>query len=103
MSLLISLVVLGWLVHVLGDLIEASKQNGGPINPVTFIKSKPYRTLMSIIGAALGFLMLMHDLNVQVKNELFQSAYATAFGLGYAADSIINKAANIAQQRIDKT
>jgi len=102
MNMLIILCILGLLTHVLGDLIEASQAKGSPVSCVTFLKSRPYRTLMSIIGTTLGFLMLMHDLQVQVTAELYQSAYATSFGIGYAADSLINKAANIAQQKVDK-
>ena len=102
MEILIFLVVLGSIAHIVGDMIEASKLAGTPVHPIVFLKSRPYRTIMSLIGASIGYIMLMHDLDKQVQAELYQSAYALAFGIGYAADSMINKAANIAEQQVNK-
>ena len=95
-----ALIVLGLLSHMLSDMIEASRALGQPIHPLKFVKERPYRLVLSAIGAFVGYAFFINDLQKQVDAELYLSAYATALGIGYASDSLINKAANIAQSKI---
>ena len=102
MNWLLISVILGLLMHILGDMAEISTTQGKPIHPIQFLKTRPYRIALSVIGAIMGYLIFMNDLQKQIDAELYQTAYATAVGIGYAADSLINKAANIAKNRMDK-
>lgn len=102
MNILIALVVLGFLSHLIGDLAEESTKAGETVKPIAFIKARPYRILMSIIGSSVGFLIVMVDLDKQLTAELYSTAYTMAFGIGYASDSVINKIATIATNKMEK-
>lgn len=102
MNILIALVVLGFLAHLVGDLAEESTKVGETIKPIAFLKSRPYRILVSIIGSSVGYLVVMVDLDKQLVAELYSTAYTMAFGIGYASDSLINKMANIASNKMEK-
>lgn len=97
---LIIIVILGMILHLLGALMEASQIHGSPIPLSKFVKERPYRILFSIVSSAVAFMLLHHDLLRQLEMHMYMTAYAMALTIGYSADSIVNKAVDITQYKV---
>src|SRR3990167_3776305 len=84
-------VALGWLIHLAGDLAEASVKDGRATGFIDYIRAHPWQLLFSTLGTAAGFLILYPGLVKQFEVGLYEMALATAAGIGYAGDSVVGK------------
>jgi hypothetical protein len=69
---------LGIISHVLKKLVEIRQTDGG-YHLRDYVNQYPYQTLLIIIGALGGFFLLY---------EINQLTYASAFGMGFIANSV---------------
>jgi hypothetical protein len=67
----------GLLTHFLKDLVRIRAERGF-MNPKQYFVEYPYQTLLSIIGAVVGYIVL---------ESTGQLNEATAFGAGYMSNS----------------
>lgn len=70
---------LGVLSHLLKEFIRIKKEESSYIGFKTYFLSYPYQTALTVIGALVGFVILIETNQLSVIN---------AFTIGYIADSI---------------
>lgn len=73
----IAMTILGLVSHFLKDLMQ-HRLDGEPMTPTQYYLGHPYQSLLTIAGAAGGFVALW---------ETGQMTLAAAYLLGFAADS----------------
>lgn len=88
-------VIVGWVLHQVGDLAEISMQVGKPANALAHFKRHPWRMALSGIGVFAGLIVFYPSLQNQVGAGLNQEALTLAMGIGYAGDSMAGKLANM--------
>lgn len=93
---------LGWGGHFIADLMEDSISREIRITPLEYIKQRPYKTLLSVLGTMAGLMILYPDLVKQMEADLVQLSTVTAIGLGYGGDSLFSKAATFSSKALDK-
>lgn len=91
-----TMMLLGLMSHFAVELAELTTKNGTVTNPITYIKSRPYRIFVSGVGALLGYGMLIDTLPADAIHSYM------AFGAGYLADSGAKSAANIARNTMER-
>ncbi|MGM0825683.1 MAG: hypothetical protein ACQEUY_13300 [Pseudomonadota bacterium] len=75
----LSMLAFGLLAHVLKKFLEVRQQ----VSTVTlhqYVMARPYKTALSIVGAVAGYLLIA---------EPSTPSLVAAFGVGYAADSML--------------
>lgn len=77
---------LGLIAHQLTILAEMSQAHGSLVTPYDYIKKRPYKFSLSVIGAIVGYMVL------QQMGEL---TLLTAFGVGYIANDSIDRAGKL--------
>jgi len=95
-------VIIGWLIHIVADLAEASVTTGQPVRLMIHIKAHPWRLLLSALGTFAGLLLLYHGMVQQIDAGLYEMALGTAMGIGYAGDSVVGKLGSFAQRALDR-
>ncbi len=88
------LCALGLLAHLLAVLAEMSHAAGKIVTPLEYIKKRPYKLSLAIIGAIVGYAAL------EQMGELTQ---LTAFGIGYMANDSIDRMGKITASRMGST
>ena len=88
-------VIVGWVLHQVGDMAELSMQIGKPINALTHYRKHPWRSALSAVGVFAGLIVFYPSLQDQVGAGLDQEALTLAMGIGYAGDSMAGKLANM--------
>ncbi|PKG49585.1 hypothetical protein [Halomonas sp. MES3-P3E] len=73
------LVLAGNATHTLKKLIEV-RQQGHALSLIGFLRLRPYKTSLALLGSMAGYLLLV-DQGV--------TSLVAAFGVGYAADSML--------------
>lgn len=96
-------VILGWLIHLVADLAEASVTTGTPVRLVAYIKSHPWRLLLSALGTFAGLMLFYHGMAQQIDAGLYEMALGTAMGIGYAGDSVVGKLGTFAERAMERT
>ncbi len=82
---------LGWASHHLSVLAEMSQSAGEIISPVAYAKRRPYKLALSIIGTVIGYAILY---------ELGEVTALTAIGVGYMADSSVDRFGKITARKL---
>jgi len=77
----LTMLVLGVVANQLNALSAASKEAGEPISPVQYVKDKPYRCVLSLVGAVIGYGVLI---------DTGQLTAVAAVGVGFAGAEVIN-------------
>lgn len=85
------LCVLGLLTHQLSILAEMSQAKGRRVGPIEYIRERPYKLSLSIIGAVIGYIILA---------QVGELTLLTAYGVGYMANDSIDRAGKIASMRM---
>lgn len=85
------LCVLGLLAHQMMILAEMSQASGQVIWPQDYIRKRPYKFGLSIIGTIVGYAALM---------DSGQITSLTAFGVGVVANDIIDRIGKITAAKI---
>lgn len=75
----LAMLAAGLLAHLLKKFIEVRQQLEA-LTLVAYLKARPYKTAMSVIGAGVGYLLIA---------EPSTPSLVAAFGVGYAADSML--------------
>lgn len=75
----LTMLAAGLLAHLLKKFIEVRQQLEA-LTLVAYLKARPYKTAMSVIGAGVGYLLIA---------EPSTPSLVAAFGVGYAADSML--------------
>lgn len=91
-GLLVGALILGILANFVGCLASASKSAGGPVNPIKWIKKRPYRVAMAVIGAVAGFIVLF---------TTGQLTAVAAFASGYLGSDVVDKIADASENRFN--
>ena len=76
--------VLGLATNLLLALQSASKSAGGPVNPIKWIRKRPYRTAIGFVGGLAGFVVLL---------SAGQMTAVLAFVTGYCGQDVPDKLA----------
>ena len=84
------LCALGLLTHQIGILAEMSQARGVRVSPFDYIRERPYKLSLSIIGAIIGYIVL------QQSGEL---TLITAYGIGYMANDSIDRVGKMATMK----
>jgi len=87
----ILLCALGLLANLISVLSEMSAARKTFVSPLAYIRERPYKVVMAIIGAVIGYVVLMQI------NEL---SMLTAFGAGYISSDGADRAGRIANAKM---
>lgn len=74
-----AMLLAGLLAHVLKKFMEVRQQLEA-LTLASYLKARPYKTAMAVIGAGAGYLLIA---------EASTPGLVAAFGVGYAADSML--------------
>lgn len=80
----------GGAAHLLSCLAEASAKQGSRVTPLAYIRNRPYRVALGLIGSLAGYGAL---------SSTGQLTAVAAFGVGYMADNALSKIADAASNR----
>jgi len=94
------MLILGILTHFAFELGEITARSGVVANPLDYVKQRPYRTFLSIVGALLGYALLLDTIPPQTISEYRMAAMT--FGVGFLADSSIKSVSNMARGAITR-
>lgn len=72
------LTLVGVVSHILKKIVEV-RQEDDQFHLITYLTKYPYQTMLIFLGAIGGFFVLL---------EVNQLTYASAFGMGYIANSM---------------
>ena len=86
----ILMVILGWLSFHCLVMIEISNA-GGSNNPITYLKNRPIKVTLSVLGAILGYFITKATLPIETAESLVILAYAGAGYAPYHAFEILSK------------
>ena len=86
-----TLCFLGLLTHQLTILAEMSQSRKTRVTPFDYMRERPYKLSLSIIGAIIGYIVL------QQMGEL---TLITAYGVGYMANDSIDRVGKMTSMRI---
>ncbi|KAA0014417.1 hypothetical protein F0A17_01850 [Billgrantia pellis] len=75
----LAMLLLGHGAHLLKKLIEV-RQQGNEISLAQFLRLRPYKSALALLGSVAGYLLLA---------EHGAPSLVAAFGVGYAADSML--------------
>jgi len=92
MNAVILMCILGVITHYLMEFMD-ERAKSAEFSPFTYLADRPYRSLLSIVGAAVGFLVL---------DSTGQLSMVTAFAAGYMCDSGAQRIASMAQAVVDR-
>ena len=73
---------------------QASREAGRVIGPVAFVAARPYRVVLGVLASVAAFVLL---------SAAGEGTPGAAFGLGYAGADVLQRAADAAHARMDKT
>ena len=96
--------ILGWLTHHISVISEMSSHAGKIITPFGYIKLRPYKFISSVIGTALGFMVMSIQFQglLALDNKDVELMYLLCmFGAGYMPDNIIDKAGKFSKKKMD--
>ena len=82
---------LGLMTHQIAILAEMSQARGCTVWPQDYVKDRPYKFALAVIGAMVGYIILY---------ELEQLTMLTAFGIGAAANDSIDRAGSMSVSKI---
>lgn len=85
--------LLGWAAQLLLALRAASKSAGGAVNPLRWMRKRPYQVALGIVGGLLGFVVLY---------STDQLTAIAAFSAGYLGQDVIEKVASGADNQFSK-
>lgn len=74
-----AMLLAGHAAHLLKKLIEV-RQQGHPLSLAGFLRLRPYKSALALLGSVAGYLLLA---------EHGSPSLVAAFGVGYAADSML--------------
>ena len=97
-------VVLGWFSHHLMILAERNASTGELPHPLTYVKKHPYKFMMSIVGAVLGYMFMVIQFSdiATLNNKDVDLLYLMAmFGAGYVPYNIIDKMGRVSKKKMD--
>ncbi|QTP60915.1 hypothetical protein HNO53_20680 [Billgrantia antri] len=75
----LAMLLAGLLTHVLKKFLEVRQQMEA-LTLAMYLRARPYKTSLSVIGAGAGYLLIA---------EPSTPSLVAAFGVGYAADSML--------------
>lgn len=87
-----SMMWLGQACHILKTVVEL-RDRGEQIGLGGFVRSRPYKTALGLLGGLAGYLLL-YDTN--------QLTLVAAFGVGYMADSVLDAVGRTTQRRLEQ-
>lgn len=82
---------LGLLTHQLTILAEMSQARGVRVSPFDYMRERPYKLSLSIIGAVIGYIVL------QQSGEL---TLITSYGIGYMANDSIDRVGKMTSMKM---
>lgn len=71
--------------------MQLTTERGSLVSPVRYVRERPYRFALSVIGSVVGFVFLL---------DLGELTKLTAFGIAYVGDSVAHRAGAIAQEKL---
>ena len=80
---------LGVFAHLVWVLAEVSAKVGRYVSPITFARRRPYRLLLSIVGAQAGY-------GIAYSQSADGISYEVAFGIGVGAEFVVDRVASVA-------
>ena len=83
-------VILGWLSFHCLVMIEINS-NGGSNNPITYLKSRPIKVTLSVLGAILGYFVTQATIPTETSESLVILAYAASGYAPYHIFEILSK------------
>ena len=87
----LTMLALGWLAHHVSVLAEMSQAAGKRVTPLEYARRRPYKLTLSLIGTAVGYLVLM---------QMDELTLLTAFGAGFIADTTVDRAGKLAMGKM---
>jgi len=94
------MLTLGLMTHFAFELGEITATTGKVASPIQYIKERPYRIFMSVVGALVAYAILLDTIPPETINQYRMAIMA--FGAGYIADSGVKSAANITRGAIQR-
>lgn len=88
MTWLSVLCLCGWLGHHLSILAQMSQDRGAVVTPACYVRERPYRFALSVVGTLAGFGVLA------VEGQL---SALDAVGVGWVADSVFHRAGKLVE------
>lgn len=88
---------LGMASHFFIELAELSTATGKRYDPWQYIKSRPYRMIISVIGALIGYALVIDQVPSTPGHPIPGWMIAV---VGFSSDSMIKQAANIMRNKI---
>lgn len=85
------LCILGLLTHQLTILAEMSQARNKRVTPFDYMRERPYKLSLSIIGAVIGYIVL---------SQMGELTLITAYGVGYMANDSIDRVGKITAMKI---
>ena len=96
----IVMVIMGWLAHHLKVLMNMG-QEGKLISPVTYIKQRPYKFILSIVGTVMGTIFLSYTAHPSINPTVTDGVYlALLAGVGFLGDMVADKFGSMAAKRM---
>jgi len=87
-----SMLILGLLTHFLMILMEMSTARKRTVTPWEFIKEKPYKAALSVIGSIVAYSLLPSEAEPYV-----------VFGAGYMANDALDRLGTITNKSMTRT
>ena len=84
---------LGVLAHLVWVLAEVSAKVGSYVSPIAFARRRPYRLVLSIVGAQAGYGI------AYTHADAGAVSYEIAFGIGVGSEFVVDRVANVAGYR----
>lgn len=99
----ILMVLMGWLAHHLKVLIQMSQNKGVVVNPITYIKARPFKFALSIVGTTMGTIFVAFTMHPELNPSVTYGVYLAALaGVGVMGDLVADKFGSLAAKRMDK-
>lgn len=93
------MVIMGWLAHHLSLLYRIHNETGNIIYPIAYVKSRPYKFILSIIGTIMGTIIVVAQFESSENYALYLTMLA---GVGFACDGIADQIGKMVFNRLPK-
>ncbi len=100
------LVILGWTAHHLKVLKQIHTETGVILMPSSYIKKRPFKFILSIVGTTMGVIFVMFTLHPDIQTLVSDPAVADGIylgamgGVGVLGDLVADKFGSMAAKKL---